>query len=72
MPTIMSRINFVRNLVKHEKRFCNLGARFNETQWFLLNLLNELSKSDKMRGLPAFYVFFATSLISSLIQEHDC
>ena len=42
----------------------------------LLNLLNELGKRDKMRGLPsisrAFYLFFATSLINSIIQEHDC
>ena len=50
----------------------------------LLNLLNELGKRDKMRGLPsilslfrneacrAFYLFFATSLINSIIQEHEC
>ena len=51
----------------------------------LLNLLNELGKRDKMRGLPsilsfffatslisrAFYLFFATSLINSIIQEHE-
>ena len=37
----------------------------------LLNLLNELGKSDKMRGLPLYY-FFATSLINSIIQEHEC
>ena len=49
----------------------------------LLNLLNKLGKRDKMRGLPsilslfrkcevcrAFYLFFATSLINSIIQEH--
>ena len=30
----------------------------------LLNLLNELGKRDKMRGLP--------SLINSIIQEHQC
>ena len=35
----------------------------------LLNLLNELGKRDKMR---AFYLFFATSLINSIIQEHEC
>ena len=34
----------------------------------LLNLLNESGKRDKMRGLP----FFATSLINSIIQEHEC
>ena len=30
----------------------------------LLNLLNELGKRDKMRGLP--------SLINSIIHEHEC
>ena len=38
----------------------------------LLNLLNELGKRNKMRGLPSIYLFFATSLINSLIQEHEC
>ena len=32
----------------------------------LLNLLNELGKSR------AFYLFFATSLVNSIIQEHEC
>ena len=36
----------------------------------LLNLLNELRKRDKMQG--AFYLFLATSLINSIIQEHEC
>ena len=30
---------------------------------FLLNLLNEFGKRDKMRGLPS---------INSIIQEHEC
>ena len=34
----------------------------------LLNLLNELGKRDQMR---AFYLFFAMSLINSIIQEHE-
>ena len=38
----------------------------------LLNLLKELRKSNKMRGLPTIYSFFATSLIISIIQEHEC
>ena len=38
----------------------------------LLNLLNELGKRDKIRGLLAFYLFFAMSLINSIIQEHEC
>ena len=37
----------------------------------LLNLLNELGKRDKMRGLSGIYFFFATCLINSIIQEHD-
>ena len=35
----------------------------------LLNLLNELRKRDKMLGKPRI---FATSLINSIIQEHEC
>ena len=39
----------------------------------LLNLLNELGKSDKIRGLLSILsLFFAMSLINSIIQEHDC
>ena len=38
----------------------------------LLNLLNELGKRDKMRGLPSILFIFATSLINSIIQEHEC
>ena len=36
----------------------------------LLNLLNELGKRDKMRGLQSMLSIFATSLINSIIQEH--
>ena len=38
----------------------------------LLNLLNKLRKRDKMRGLLSIYLFFATSLINSIIQGHEC
>ena len=38
----------------------------------LLNLLNELGTRDKMRGCQAFYLFFAMSLINSIIQKHEC
>ena len=38
----------------------------------LLNLLNELAKINKMRGLPSILSLFATSLINSIIQEHEC
>ena len=34
--------------------------------------LNDLGKRDKMRGFRAFYLFFATSLINSIIQEYAC
>ena len=35
----------------------------------LLNLLNELGKRDKMRGLPSILsLFYATSLINSIIH----
>ena len=40
----------------------------------LLNLLNELRKSNKMLGLLSIYsiAFFATNLIYSIIQEQEC
>ena len=38
----------------------------------LLNLLHESGKRDKMQGLPSVYRYFATSLINSTIQEHEC
>ena len=42
----------------------------------LLNLLSELEKRDKMRLFELsrlfFYRFFATGLINSIIQEHEC
>ena len=34
----------------------------------LLNLLNELGKRE---ACQAFYLFFARSLINSIIQEHE-
>ena len=34
----------------------------------LLNLSNEFGKSDSR----AFYLFFATILTNSIIQEHEC
>ena len=39
---------------------------------FLLNLLNKLRKKIKCEACRAFYPFFATSLINSIIQEHEC
>ena len=36
----------------------------------LLNLLNKLGKRDQMLGMPR--IFFATSLINSIIEEHEC
>ena len=38
----------------------------------LLNLLNKLRKSDKMRGLSSNLTLFATNLLNSIIQEHEC
>ena len=37
----------------------------------LLNLLNELRKSDKMRGLSILSLF-RKSLIKSIIQKQEC
>ena len=38
----------------------------------LLNLLNELRKSDKNARLAKHFITFATSLINSIIQERKC
>ena len=38
----------------------------------VLNLLNELRKRDKREACRAFYRFFGTSLINSIIQEYKC
>ena len=38
----------------------------------LLNLLKELGKRDKMRGLSGILSLLATSLINSIIQENEC
>ena len=38
----------------------------------LLNLLNELRKRDKMRGLLSILSLFAKRLISLILQEHGC
>ena len=38
----------------------------------LLNFLNELKKSEKCEACRAFYCYFATCLINSMIQEHEC
>ena len=37
----------------------------------LLNLLNELEEVIKCEACRAFHFFFATSLIHSIIQEHE-
>ena len=37
----------------------------------LLNLLNELGKGISF-SQRVYYLFFATSLINSIIQEHEC
>ena len=37
----------------------------------LLNLLNELGKKIKCEACRAFYLFFAMSLINSIIHEHE-
>ena len=38
----------------------------------LLNLLTSWGKEIKCEACRAFYLFFATSLINSMIQEHEC
>ena len=38
----------------------------------LLNLLNEFGKMIKCEACRPFYLSFATSLINSIIKEHEC
>ena len=38
----------------------------------LLNLLNELSKRDKMRGLSSIFSLFRNEFNKFIIQEHEC
>ena len=38
----------------------------------LLNLLNELGKRDKMRGLPSILSLFRNEFNDSIKQEHEC
>ena len=38
----------------------------------LLNLLNELGVKRINARLAEHFIFFATSLINSTIQEHEC
>ena len=40
--------------------------------YVLLTLLNKLGKEIKCEACRAFYFFFETSLINSIIQEHEC
>ena len=59
--------------VKGKKIYtCNTYRGSNMSAHVLLNLLNGLGKIDKMRGLPSILSLFATSLINSIIQEHEC
>ena len=38
----------------------------------LFNYLTSLGKGIKCEACQAFYLFFTTSLINSIIQEHEC
>ena len=59
--TTIVRINKNHDMVKWSdiKRESYMSAHV------LLNLLNELASL-------AFYLFFATSILNSIIQEHEC
>ena len=38
----------------------------------LLSLINELGGEIKCEACQAFYLFFATSLLKAIVQEHEC
>ena len=44
----------------------------NMSAHILLNLLNKLGKEIKCEACQAFFLIFATSLITSIIQEYEC
>ena len=54
------------------ERYIPLNRGSYMSAYVLLNLLNELGKRDKMRDLLSILSLFATSLIKSIIQEHEC
>ena len=62
---IREHLNAERHKVKNLSPVCKeMSAHV------LLNLLNELRKRDKKLVSQAFYLFFATSLINSIIRDH--
>ena len=52
--------------IEHTDELTKLSAHV------LLDLFNELQKRDKCEACRAFYCFLATSLINSIIQNHEC
>ena len=42
------------------------------TAHVILNLLNELGKRDKMRGMPSIFSLFRNEFNKLIIQEHEC
>ena len=38
----------------------------------LLNVLNDLGKKIRCKAMPSMLSVFPTSLINSVIQEHEC
>ena len=62
--------HYLKNVHNYaEKRHLHRGSYM--IAHVLLILLNELRKSDKMRGLLSILSLFATSLINSITQEHE-
>ena len=64
-----------------EARTCGLRVKHSTTEplrsllgsaHVLMNSLNELGKRDKMQGLLSILSLFATSLINSITQVHEC
>ena len=40
--------------------------------YVLLDILNELRKSEKMQGWPSILSLFRNKFKKSIIQEHEC
>ena len=68
-------MDIIAFLCLQESLYCMI-SRLNRGSYMsdhvLLNLLNELGKRDKMRGLPSILSLFRNEFNNSIKQEHEC
>ena len=56
----------------YPRRVDRINRGSNMSAHVLLNLLNELGKTDKMRGLPSILSLFRNEYNKFNKQEHEC